>query len=128
MDIRRRLNRLERECGLGKGERPMPLVLDGQTFMVTSREMAELLREINGSRILPGMKIDGGPVCTRLTTRVERLEKQHRDEQEYVLVPLPHEPDRTMRLPRRWVEFLAEKGRDCEAPPGSKHHNRTDGQ
>ncbi len=64
MDIRRRLNRLEQECGLGKGERPMKLELDGGTFMVTSREMADLLREINGSRILPGMKIDGGPVCT----------------------------------------------------------------
>jgi hypothetical protein len=64
MDIRRRLNRLERACGLAEDDRPTALVLDGETFMVTSREMAELLREINGTRILPGMKIDGGPVCT----------------------------------------------------------------
>ncbi len=62
----------------------------------------------------------------RLIARLARLERQCGGEQEYVLVPLPHDPDRTMRLPRRWVEFLTE--RDREAIAGGLRHNRTDGQ
>jgi hypothetical protein len=61
-----------------------------------------------------------------LRAHIERLEKECRDEQEHVFVPLPHEPDRTMRLPRRFVEFLVMKGQEHAASGG--YYNRTDEQ
>jgi hypothetical protein len=64
--IRQRVERLEQACGLGDDDQPTPLGLDGQTIMVTPRELDEFLKEINGSRVLPGIldTINGDPVCT----------------------------------------------------------------
>jgi hypothetical protein len=54
---------------------------------------------------------------SRLKQRVDRLEK--RSGVNYVLVPLPHDPDRFMRLPLPFAEFMAQKGEEMAAngPP-----------
>jgi len=53
----------------------------------------------------------------RLRQRVERLEK--RSGANYVLVPLPNDPERFMRLPLPFAEFMAQKGEEMAAngPP-----------
>jgi hypothetical protein len=58
----------------------------------------------------------------RLSRRVRELEKRSGADGSFVLLPLPGKPGESVRIPRRFAEWLAEH---C---PSGRYFNRTDGQ
>ena len=61
-----------------------------------------------------------------LSRRVRELEKRSGADGSFVLLPLPDQPGRVVRLPRAFAEFLAQKERERRAAGG--YFNLTDGQ
>jgi hypothetical protein len=55
MSIESRLDRIERQLGMDDDEM-VELDFGGEIIFMTEREFAELLREIEGSRVLPRTK------------------------------------------------------------------------
>ena len=58
----------------------------------------------------------------RLSRRVRELEKKSGLDKSFVLFPLPGRPEESARLPRPFVDWLAER---C---PSGRYFNRTDGR
>ena len=61
-----------------------------------------------------------------LRRRVRELEKRSGADGSFILLPLPDQPGRVVRLPRAFAEFLAHEERECRAAGG--YFNLTDGQ
>ena len=62
-------------------------------------------RELRGGRADPRIKENG---MSKLTAKIERFEKKFGVDKKYVFMPIPGRPEQVMRLPRRFVEFMAE--------------------
>jgi hypothetical protein len=61
-----------------------------------------------------------------LRRRVRELEKRSGAEGSFVLMPLPGQPDKSVRIPRPFAEFLAQREQEHRAAGG--YYNRTDGR
>lgn len=61
-----------------------------------------------------------------LRRRVRDLEKRSGADGSFVLMPLPGQPDASVRMPRLFAEFLAQRGQEHLAAGG--YFNLTDGR